>query len=74
MCETCISIFFSFLDRYSDLQRGWKQQKVDVALYMDSFASSVFSAMALVRRHPEASVVLAEYELYRLRKKDFSRN
>ncbi|KAJ8518759.1 hypothetical protein ONZ45_g4200 [Pleurotus djamor] len=50
MCETCISIFFSFLDRYSDLQRGWKQQKVNVALYMDSFASSVFSAMALAEK------------------------
>ncbi|KAF4606322.1 hypothetical protein EYR38_000375 [Pleurotus pulmonarius] len=45
MCETCASIFVAFYERFEELQRGWKQQKVDVHLYTDSFANGLFTAI-----------------------------
>ncbi|KAG5219951.1 hypothetical protein IMY05_C4714000600 [Salix suchowensis] len=45
MCETCASIFVAFYERFEELQRGWKQQKVDVHLFTDSFANGLFTAI-----------------------------
>ncbi|KAF4592955.1 hypothetical protein EYR38_008661 [Pleurotus pulmonarius] len=45
MYETCASIFDAFYERFQDLKKGWKQQKVDVRLYMESFANGLFTAI-----------------------------
>lgn len=52
MCETCASIFVAFYERFEELEKGWKQQNVDVRLYTESFANGLFTAIYEVYLYP----------------------
>jgi hypothetical protein len=42
MCETLTTVFSAFWGRMVDLLQGWKRQRIDVSLQVQSFAGGLY--------------------------------
>ncbi|EIW74855.1 hypothetical protein CONPUDRAFT_159626 [Coniophora puteana RWD-64-598 SS2] len=54
--NTLNTILFAFNCRLNDLERGWKQMRMDVAAHVECFAGGMFSEWQKKRRNPSKNV------------------